>query len=78
MLQVLTTALQRLKTLTPLRDSNPGSSVLEADAMTTILHRQGYPFWYVVPRKMYELDRAKSDSVETEEFWFAENRPSNH
>jgi hypothetical protein len=34
----LTTALQRLKTknLTPWRDSNPVSSVLLADAMTTV------------------------------------------
>jgi hypothetical protein len=29
------------KNLTPRQDLNPGSSVLEADAMTTMPHRQG-------------------------------------
>jgi hypothetical protein len=39
----LTTALQFIKpkNLTPWRDSNPGASVLEANAMTTMPGRQG-------------------------------------
>jgi hypothetical protein len=44
-----TAMYQDLKNLTPWRESNPGSSVMEADAMTTMPRRKGennfFPSW---------------------------------